>query len=528
MQALHSRIASDLQPGFPPWQNLTAPALYEHAVLRSEGVFADGGPLVTLTAPYTGRSPQDKFIVREPTSDTSIWWSSINRPISEEKFEVLRSRLWEHLMQSELFIQDVIAGADPSYSLPVRIITEYAWHSLFARNMFISNESAPVFDPETGFTVICAPSFRADPIVDGTRSEVFVIIHFARRLVLIGGTGYAGEIKKSIFTVMNYVLPLQDVLSMHCSANVGPTGDVAIFFGLSGTGKTTLSADSRRTLIGDDEHGWSDHGVFNFEGGCYAKVIRLSEMAEPEIYATTRMFGTILENVVIDPVTRQLNLDDDRITENTRASYPLNFIKNALRSGITGHPKNIMFLAADAFGVLPPIGRLSISQARYHFLSGYTAKVAGTERGVKEPQPNFSTCFAAPFLPLHPRVYSELLGERITKHKSQVWLVNTGWSGGPYGVGSRIKIAYTRAMIQAALTGSLDSVPSTRDPIFGMEVPTRCPEVPEIVLNPRNTWADKEAYDVQANRLARMFAKNFEQFSDQVSPDVRAAGPRID
>ena len=346
---------------------------------------------------------------------------------------------------------------------------------MFARNMFISTDFPPAFDPESGYTVICAPSFRADPILDGTRSEVFVIIHFGRRLVLIGGTGYAGEIKKSIFTVMNYLLPLRGVLPMHCSANIGISGDVAIFFGLSGTGKTTLSADSRRTLIGDDEHGWSDHGVFNFESGCYAKVIRLSEMAEPEIYATTRMFGTILENVVIDPVSRKLNLDDDRITENTRASYPLRFIKNALTSGVAGHPKNIIFLTADAFGVLPPIGRLNVPQARYHFLSGYTAKVAGTERGVKEPQPNFSTCFAAPFLPLHPRVYSELLGERITKHTAQVWLVNTGWSGGPYGVGSRIKIAYTRAMIQAALTGALDNVQTTPDPIFGLQVPSTAP-----------------------------------------------------
>ena len=508
----------------PIYWNLPTPTLYEHAVRRNESLIAEGGALVANTAPYTGRSPKDKFIVREPSSEAHIWWEN-NQPISEEKFETLRQKMWRHLATRELFVRDMFAGADPHYRLPVRVVTEYAWHNLFAYNMFISNEDAPSFDSDTGFTVIDAPTFRADPARDGTRSEVIVLVHFGRRLILIGGTPYAGEIKKTIFSVMNYLMPLQGVFPMHCSANIGADGDTAIFFGLSGTGKTTLSADPQRILIGDDEHGWSENGIFNFEGGCYAKVIRLDAQAEPEIYAATRMFGTILENVVLDPLTRKMNLNDASITENTRSSYPLSFIPNASRTGIGGHPKNILFLTADAFGVLPPIARLSIPQARYHFLSGYTAKVAGTERGITEPEPNFSTCFGAPFLPLHPDVYSRMLGEKIAAHRANVWLVNTGWSGGPFGVGQRMKIAYTRAMVSAALNGELESVPTETAPIFGFAVPTACPGVPSSVLNPRNTWSDKDAYDAQAKKLAGMFAKNFEKFADRVPQEVREAGP---
>ncbi len=504
--------------------NLAMPLLYEEAARREEALIAEGGALVANTAPYTGRSPKDKFIVREPSSAEHIWWGN-NQPISEERFEALRRRMFAHLETRDLFVRDTFAGADPRYRLPVRIITEYAWHNLFAYNMFIGAH-AQAFDSATRFTIVNAPTFRADPGRDGTRSEVFVLIHLGRRMILIGGTSYAGETKKSIFTTLNYLLPFQGVFPMHCSANLSANGDAAIFFGLSGTGKTTLSADPQRTLIGDDEHGWSDHGVFNFEGGCYAKVIRLNAEAEPEIYATTQRFGTILENVVVDPVTRRLDLNDASITENTRGSYPLDFIPNASATGMGGHPRNVLFLTADAFGVLPPLARLSIPQARYHFLSGYTAKVAGTERGVVEPEPNFSTCFAAPFLPLPPEVYSRLLGERIGRHHAQVWLVNTGWSGGPYGVGKRMRIAYTRAMVHAALDGKLDAVAYRRDPIFGLEIPEECPGVPSDVLDPRATWADPDAYDAQALKLARMFRTNFEKFADRVPQEVRDAGPR--
>lgn len=514
-----------LHPTGPVHWNEPAPALYEHAALRGEGWLAEGGAFVVNTSPYTGRSPKDKFVVREPSSQEQIWWAN-NAACEPEMFEALRQRMFSHLAARELYVRDMFAGADPHYRLPVRVVNELAWHNLFARNMFIADDNVP-FDPETGFAVVNAPSFRAAPERDGTRSEAFVLIHFGRRLVLIGGTAYAGETKKAIFTIMNYVLPGQGVFPMHCSANIGQGGDTAIFFGLSGTGKTTLSADPLRTLIGDDEHGWSEHGVFNFEGGCYAKVIRLSPEAEPEIYATTRMFGSLLENVVIDPVTRRLDLDDASITENTRGSYPLEFVPNASTTGLGGHPHNIVFLMADAFGVLPPLARLSVPQARYHFLSGYTAKVAGTERGVSDPEPNFSTCFGAPFLPMHPTVYSRMLGDKIAAHGSRVWLVNTGWSGGPFGVGHRMKIAYTRAMVTAALNGELDDVPMQTDPVFGVSVPTACPHVPTEVLNPRGTWSDGEAYDRQAARLAGMFARNFEKFVEYVPPEVKAAGPVI-
>jgi phosphoenolpyruvate carboxykinase (ATP) len=508
--------------------NLSVPALYEAAVLRREGLVAADGPLVCRTGQHTGRSPNDKFVVREPSSEGRIWWGKVNQPLEIAQAEALEQHLLAQLHGVDLFVQDCYAGADPSYRMPIRVITEYAWHSLFARTMFIPTEGAPADrarDPQ--FVVIDAPSVRADPAIHGTRSETFIVVNFARKLVIVGGTSYAGEIKKSIFSILNYLLPLQNVMPMHCSANVGPGGDVALFFGLSGTGKTTLSSDPDRQLIGDDEHGWSDRGIFNFEGGCYAKVIRLSADAEPQIYATTRRFGTVLENVAIDPDTRQLDLDDESATENTRGAYPLDFIDNTVASGQAGHPKNVVMLTADAFGVLPPVARLTPEAAMYHFLSGYTAKVAGTERGVTEPKATFSTCFGAPFLPLHPDVYAKFLGEKIARHEARVWLVNTGWSGGPYGVGKRMQIAHTRAMIRAALAGELDSVAFQRDPVFNIDVPSTCPGVPPEVLSPRTTWANAAEYDAQAARLAGMFHENFKEFADRVSPEVRAAGPRV-
>ncbi|HEU5097600.1 MAG TPA: phosphoenolpyruvate carboxykinase [Roseiflexaceae bacterium] len=506
--------------------NLSTPMLYEEAIRRREGRLAHLGPLVVRTGQHTGRSPNDKFIVREPSSAEMVWWGKVNQPMQPDNFETLRRRLLAYLQGKDLFVQDCFAGADPAYRLPIRVITETAWHSLFARNMFIQARPEELTTHVPQFTVLNVPNFHAIPDLDNTRSEVFVVINFGQRLVLVGGTQYAGEIKKSIFTVLNYLLPQQAVLSMHCSANIGAAGDVAIFFGLSGTGKTTLSADPARTLIGDDEHGWSDRGVFNFEGGCYAKVIRLSAKAEPEIYATTRRFGTILENVAFDSVSGRLNLDDDSLTENTRAAYPISHIPNATREGVGGHPTNIIMLTADAFGVLPPIARLTPAQAMYHFLSGYTAKVAGTEKGVTEPQATFSTCFGAPFMALAPTVYAGLLGEKIARHKVNVWLVNTGWSGGPYGVGQRMAIAHTRAMVHAALSGALSDVPTTSDPTFGIAVPTACPEVPAEVLDPRSTWSDPAAYDAQARKLATMFAENFTAYAEQVTAEVRAAGPQ--
>ncbi|GAB4577398.1 MAG: phosphoenolpyruvate carboxykinase (ATP) [Anaerolineales bacterium] len=507
--------------------NLSTSMLYEEAIRRREGRLAHLGPLVVRTGQHTGRAPNDKFIVKEPSSAEKVWWGKVNRPMEAANFETLYRRLLAYLQGRDLFIQDCFAGADPHYRLPIRVITETAWHSLFARNMFIQTRQEELATHVPQFTVINVPNFHAIPEVDGTRSEVFIALNFAQKTVLIGGTQYAGEIKKSIFTLLNYLLPQQGVLSMHCSANIGPNGEVAVFFGLSGTGKTTLSADPSRTLIGDDEHGWSDRGVFNFEGGCYAKVIRLSPTAEPEIYETTRRFGTILENVAFDSATGRLNLDDDSLTENTRAAYPISHIPNAARDGLGGHPTNILMLTADAFGVLPPIARLTPTQAMYHFLSGYTAKVAGTEKGVTEPSATFSTCFGAPFMALSPTVYANLLGEKIAQHRVNVWLVNTGWSGGPYGVGERMKIAHTRAMVHAALNGALDDVPTTLDPTFGVAIPNHCPDVPDEVLNPRNTWADKAAYDAQAQKLASMFRENFKTFADQVTPEVRAAGPRV-
>jgi phosphoenolpyruvate carboxykinase (ATP) len=508
------------------FHNLGIPELYEEAVRRNEGVIAESGPLVCRTGPHTGRSPNDKFLVREPSSEERIWWGRVNRPIEAAQFEALHRQMVAHLRGRELFVQDCYAGADADYRLPIRIVTEQAWHSLFARHMFIVPPEAPRPRHAPEFTVIDAPSFHAVPEEHGTNSEVFILVHFGERLVLIGGTSYAGEIKKSIFTVMNYLMPLRNVMSMHCSANVGPEGDVALFFGLSGTGKTTLSSDPERRLIGDDEHGWSESGVFNFEGGCYAKMIRLAADAEPQIHATTRRFGTVLENVTFAACSRALDLDDDSLTENTRGAYPISFIANAVPSGQAGHPSNIVMLTADAFGVLPPIARLSPAGAMYHFLSGYTAKVAGTEKGVTEPKATFSTCFGAPFMALHPGVYAKFLGEKIARHDVKVWLVNTGWTGGAYGVGTRMKIAHTRAMIRAALGGALDDVPYEVDRVFNVEVPLSCPGVPSSVLTPRNTWSDQAAYDAQAARLARMFRDNFKAFEQSVEPQVLAQQPR--
>lgn len=510
--------------------NLSTGSLIEKALHRHEGLLASRGPFVTKTGHYTGRSPNDKFTVKEPSSEKNIWWGKVNRSIGEDKFDLIHKELLTSLEGRDIFVQDLFAGADPRYQTPVRVITTKAWHSLFARNMFVRQDTGKEHSPEEHspeYVVINAPDFRADPETHGTNSEAFIIAHFGKKLILIGGTSYAGEIKKSIFTMMNYKLPLQNVLSMHCSSNIGKKGRVAIFFGLSGTGKTTLSADPERQLIGDDEHGWSDHGVFNLEGGCYAKVINLSKEKEPEIYRTTKMFGTILENVHIDINTRRINLNDNSLTENTRACYPINHIDNSIYPGIGGHPKNIIMLTCDAFGVLPPISSLTPEQAMYHFLSGYTAKVAGTERGIKEPQATFSTCFGAPFMALHPTVYSKLLGEKIAKHQSACWLVNTGWSGGPYGVGKRMDIAHTRALLNAALMGVLDNVLTKVDDIFGLRIPTSCPGVPDEVLDPINTWSNKEDFKAKAMDLAKRFEENFKEYADLVGPEVKAAGPKV-
>jgi phosphoenolpyruvate carboxykinase (ATP) len=505
--------------------NLSVAALYEETARRGQGVISADGAMVVKTGTFTGRAAEDKFVVRDNETEAKVNWGKVNKPMTSEAYERLYGRVTAYLQNKELFVQDCHAGADSTYRMQVRVITEDAWHSLFARNMFLrpSQDQLATHNPE--FTVINVPGFKATPQIDSTRSEAFVVMNFTTRTVLIGGTAYAGEIKKSIFTAMNYYLPQKNVMPMHCSANIGASGDVALFFGLSGTGKTTLSADPARRLIGDDEHGWSDNGIFNMEGGCYAKVIKLSPTAEPEIYATTKRFGTILENVVMDDDTRVIDLDSDKFAENTRASYPIDFIPNIATDGVGGQPKNIVFLTADAFGILPPVSRLTPAQAMYHFLSGYTAKVAGTEIGVKEPKATFSTCFGAPFMPLHPGVYAKLLGEKLTKTGARVWLVNTGWSGGPYGVGQRMKIAYTRAMLTAALTGKLDDTRIDTDPNFGVGIPVAVPGVPAEALNPRNTWADKAAYDAKAKELAGMFRKNFEIYQDGVSAEVRAAEP---
>lgn len=505
--------------------NLPTPALYEQAILRREGKLSHLGPLVVRTGHHTGRSADDKFTVDDAETSDHIWWGENNKPIAENKFERLQQRMASYLQLKDVYVQDCFVGADPDFRMPVRIITENAWHSLFARNIFIQStpEEQAVHVPE--FTVINSPRFHALPELDTTRSETFVCISFAKKLVLIGGTSYAGEIKKSLFSVMNFLLPYKGVLPMHCSANLGSDGDTALFFGLSGTGKTTLSADESRTLIGDDEHGWGDNGIFNFEGGCYAKMIRLSAETEPEIYAATRRFGTVLENVTMDSGSRRLNLDDDSMTENTRGAYHITAIPNARLDGMGGHPRTIIFLTADAFGVLPPVSRLTPEQAMYHFISGYTARVAGTEKGVTEPSPVFSACYGEPFMPLHPQRYARLLGDKIRRHGCRVWLINTGWTGGPYGVGRRVPIPYTRAMVNAVLEGRLDSVPTRPDPVFKVEVPESCPDVPVELLFPRETWSDTGAYDAQARKLATMFRENFEKYAREVAPEITAAGP---
>ncbi|NPV46655.1 MAG: phosphoenolpyruvate carboxykinase (ATP) [Armatimonadetes bacterium] len=509
----------------------STPTLYEQVVRRREGILCHLGPIAVRTGHHTGRSPDDKFVVHEPSSADHIWWGDVNRPFEQSRFDALYQRLMAYVQGRDLFIQDCYVGADPQYRMPIRVITETAWQSLFARNMFIQiRDRAKLDEHVPEFRVLAFPHFHAVPELDGTRSESFILVDFGQKTILIGGTSYAGEIKKSVFTILNYYLPAQEVLSMHCSANTGPRGDVALFFGLSGTGKTSLSADPERALIGDDEHGWSDNGIFNFEGGCYAKVIRLSPEAEPEIYQCTRRFGTILENVMVDNETRRVDLNDDTLTENTRAGYPISHLSNVVKDGLGGHPENIVLLTCDAFGVMPPIARLTTEQAMYQFLSGYTARVAGTEKGMgKEPKETFSACFGAPFMARPPTVYAEMFGQRIRKHGAKCWLINTGWQGGSAvdeEHGRRISIAHTRALVRAALSGQLDDVPTETDPYFGLAVPTSCPGVPNSILRPRDTWYDPAAYDVQAERLVSLFEKNIAKFAGTVSREVLDAGPK--
>jgi phosphoenolpyruvate carboxykinase (ATP) len=507
--------------------NLGAPMLVESAVRRGEGHLADMGPFVGITSPHTGRSPKDKFIVRSGSSAADVDWGAVNQPIDPEHFRILLGDVRAYLSAApDLFVQDLYTGADTAHRLRVRYVTPNAWHALFVRNMFIRPALSELSTFEENFCVLHAPEFQADPARHATRTGTFIVVDLDQRLILIGGTRYAGELKKSMFTVMNYLMPKTGVLSMHCSANIGSAGDTALFFGLSGTGKTTLSADPERSLIGDDEHGWSDEGVFNFEGGCYAKVINLSPEGEPDIYRTTKMFGTVLENVVLDPATRAVNYADQSITENTRASYPLDYIPKHVANGRGGHPRNIVLLTADAFGVLPPLARLTPEQAMYYFLSGYTAKVAGTERGVTEPQATFSACFGAVFLVWPATKYASMLGERLARHGSRVWLVNTGWTGGAYGVGKRMPLKDTRTMVRALLSGALDKVPTEADPIFGLPVPTQVPGVDATVLRPRSAWKDSTAYDQQARKLAGMFRTNFEKFASHVDRGVLEAGPK--
>ena len=509
--------------------NLPAESLYEEIVFRREGAITRGGAVVLNTGKHTARSANDKFVVREPSTEDHVWWGQYNRPYAPDKFAELFSRMQGFLQGRDVFVQDCYVGADPDYRMPVRIVTEYAWHSLFARNMFITprtNEEYRRHVPD--FTVLCCPAFKGIQQIDGTPSNTVIVLNFDQRLCIIGNTGYGGEIKKAVFTVMNYLMPLQGVFPMHSSANVGKHGDVAVFFGLSGTGKTTLSADPGRGLIGDDEHGWSDNGVFNFEGGCYAKVIQLSEAAEPQIHATTHRFGTILENVVFDPVTRMIDLDDPTLTENTRASYPLEFIGNAVGEKRAGHPKHVIFLTCDASGVMPPIARLSVDQAQYQFVSGYTSKIAGTEVGLgKEPEITFSTCFGAPFMVHPPKFYATLLKDKVLRYGAECWLVNTGWVGGQYGVGKRISIRHTRAMLNAALDGKLHDVEFTTDPVFGFQVPKTCPGVPEHVLDPATSWPNRDLYMQRYRQLAARFIDNFKKFGNAEARELEKAGPKL-
>ena len=513
------------------WNLLTAP-LYEQAVRRGEAMIAVDGPLVVTTGRHTGRSAQDRFIVRDETTEQTIWWGKSNKPMESDAFDRLHADFLAALsQQNELFVADLHGGSQPEHRVKVRVVNELAWHNLFIRTMLVRPESDELTGFVPDYTIIDLPSFKADPERHGCRSETVIAINLTKKLILIGGTQYGGEMKKSVFGLLNYLLPEAGIMPMHCSANIGPDGDTAVFFGLSGTGKTTLSADPARTLIGDDEHGWSDSAVFNFEGGCYAKMIRLSEEAEPEIFATTRRFGTVLENVVMDPESRELDLDDNRLAENSRGAYPIDFIPNSSDENMGPVPKTIVMLTADAFGVLPPIARLTPDQAMFHFLSGYTAKVAGTEIGVTEPEATFSTCFGAPFMPRHPSVYGNLLKERIARGNVTCWLVNTGWTGGKYGVGKRMPIKATRALLNAALDGTLGSAEFRKDPYFGFEVPVAVPNlermgVDSAILDPRSTWADGAAYDVKAKALVGMFVENFAQFEDHVDAGVREAAPK--
>jgi phosphoenolpyruvate carboxykinase (ATP) len=518
-----ARGARSLTEGPHIHRNLSTPQLVEAALARGEASLASNGALVALTGARTGRSPRDKFIVEDDSTRDTVNWGKVNQPFPPDKFQALLDRVMRHMSERDLYVMDLCAGADPAYQLPITIVCEYAWHALFVKQLFVRPSFEQFASHAADFTVIAAPEFEAIPERDGTRSETFILADFTRKIILIGGTKYAGEMKKSIFGVMNYLLPPRDVFPMHCSANIGANGDTALFFGLSGTGKTTLSADPARRLIGDDEHGWSPNGVFNFEGGCYAKCVDLSEEKEPQIYHAIR-FGSVLENVVIDERTGDPDYSDIRYTENTRAAYPIEFIANAVIPGMGGHPNNVLFLAADAFGVLPPIARLTPDQAMYHFLSGYTAKLAGTEAGLgSEPVPEFSTCFASPFIPLAPRVYAEMLGRRLREHNAQCWLVNTGWTGGAFGTGRRMSLPHTRAIVNAALDGRLAQVEYVTEDAFGLSIPTSCPGVPGELLHPRNAWADKNAYDAQAQLLAAKFEENFRKFD--VPENVRAAGP---
>ena len=508
--------------------NLSTPELYEHIIANKEGQLSHLGPVCVTTGEHTGRAPNDKFIVQEPSSQENIWWGKVNRPISVEQFEALYSRVLAYLQGKEVYVQDCCAGCDPDHQTHIRVINEHAWHNLFARNMFIQiRDMAKLENHDPAFTIIHVPNFKAVPAIDGTNSEVFVIVDFGKQLVLIGGTSYAGEIKKSVFSILNYLLPQkQSVLSMHCSANIGKKGDSAIFFGLSGTGKTTLSADPKRQLIGDDEHCWSDDGIFNIEGGCYAKCINLSEEKEPDIYKAIK-FGTVLENVDYDEETHVVDYDGTSLTENTRASYPIEYIQNAKIPCVGSHPKNIIFLTCDAFGVLPPVSKLNSSQAMYHFISGYTAKVAGTEVGVTEPEATFSACFGAAFMVWHPSKYAELLAERIEQNGTSVWLVNTGWSGGGYGEGERMPLKYTRSIIDSILDGTMNNAPVVKNELFGFDVPTECPDVPVEIMLPRNTWSDGDTYDEAERNLAIMFRDNFKQFEEGSSKEILEAGPNF-
>jgi phosphoenolpyruvate carboxykinase (ATP) len=507
--------------------NLSPAELVEHALANKEGVLTDTGALMCDTGKFTGRSPKDKFTVLDEKTKDSVWWGDINQPFEPAKFDALHAKMVAFLADKTVYVRDAYAGADPDYQLKLRVVNTQAWHNMFCYNLFLRPKQEELSNFVPNFTIINIPEFQADPAVDGTRQANFAVINFTKKMILIGGTGYAGEIKKGIFTVLNYILPHEkNTLSMHCSANVGKEGDVAVFFGLSGTGKTTLSADANRGLIGDDEHGWTDKGIFNFEGGCYAKVVNISRESEPEIWNAIK-FGAVLENTRFIAGTRTPDYANTSVTENTRVGYPIHFIANAVEPSMAGTPKNIFFLTADAFGVLPPISKLNTGQAMYHFISGYTAKVAGTEVGVTEPQATFSACFGAAFLPLHPTKYAELLGKKMNENKVNVWLINTGWTGGPYGVGSRMKLRYTRAMLTAAMEGKLDNVPFVNHSVFGVAVPQTCPDVPSEVLNPRETWADKTQYDLKANELAQAFVKNFQKYADFANEEILAGAPKV-